>query len=144
MTKQGKGKAKRAVRRERGLGLNLEAAGNKPGALDAEGVPGVRYARLNADGTPQPGSEQLLPDPRAEHADVLAAGQQVAVVWRSVDGARSSARAWLSSDGGRSFREQLLGEVSGPNDFPRLAHHAGRMVVVWRNAQEVLAYALSF
>ena len=116
----------------------------KPGALDAEGVPGVRYARLNADGTPQPGSEQLLPDPRAEHADVLAAGQQVAVVWRSVDGARSSARAWLSSDGGRSFREQLLGEVSGPNDFPRLAQHAGRMVVVWRNAQEVLAYALSF
>lgn len=113
----------------------------KQGELD---VAAVRYARLNADGTPQPGSERPLPDARAEHADVLAAGQQVAVVWRSVDGARSSAKAWLSSDGGRSFREQLLGEVSGPNDFPRLAQHAGRMVVVWRNPQEVLTYALTF
>ena len=113
----------------------------KQGELD---VAAVRYARLNADGTPQPGSERTVPDARAEHADVLATGQQVVVVWRSVDGARSSVKAWLSTGGGRSFREQLLGEVTGPNDFPRLAQHAGRMVVVWRNAQEVLTYALTF
>lgn len=107
-------------------------------------VAGVRYGRLNADGSPVLDSVRALPDPRAEHADVLAAGEQVAVVWRSTDGARSSIKAWLSADGGRNFREQWLGEVSGPNDFPRLAQHAGRMVVVWRNAQEVLTYALAF
>lgn len=107
-------------------------------------VPGVRYGRLNADGSPVLDSVRVLPDERAEHADVLAAGERVAVVWRSADGARSSIKAWLSADGGRTFREQPLGEVNGPNDFPRLAQHGGQMVVVWRNPQEARIYALTF
>ncbi len=107
-------------------------------------VMGVRYGRLKADGSPVADSVRPLPDARAEHADVLAAGSRVAVVWRSTDGVRTTAKAWLSNDGGQTFRLQVLGEVSGPNDYPRLARHADRMVVVWRNAQEVLTYALAF
>lgn len=107
-------------------------------------VAGVRYGRLHADGSPVLDSVRPLPDERAEHADVLAVGERVAIVWRSADGARSSIKAWLSSDGGHNFREQSLGEVNGPNDFPRLVEHAGQFVVVWRNAQEVLTYVLTF
>ena len=107
-------------------------------------VAGVRYARLNANGSPVLDSARALPDARAEHADVLAVGERVAVVWRSTDGARSSAKAWLSSDGGRNFREQLLGEVNGPNDYPRLLQHAGKFVVVWRNEKEVKVHGIPF
>lgn len=104
----------------------------------------VRYGRLNADGSPVADSVRALPDARAEHADVQAAGRNVAVVWRSSEGERTTAKAWLSNDGGRTFRLQVLGEVSGPNDFPRLARHADRIVAVWRNPQEVPVYALAF
>ena len=107
-------------------------------------VAAVRYARLNADGSPVLDSVRALPDDRAEHADVQAAGPRVAVVWRSSDGARTTVKAWLSTDGGRSFAQQVLGEVTGPNDFPRLVQHAGRMVAVWRTATENHVYELSF
>ena len=107
-------------------------------------VAAVRYARLNADGSPVLDSVRALPDDRAEHADVQAAGPRVAVVWRSSDGSRTTVKAWLSTDGGRSFAQQVLGEVTGPNDFPRLVQHAGRMVAVWRTATEDHVYELSF
>lgn len=109
-----------------------------------EDVAAVRYARLDADGSPRAPSVQVLPDEAAEHADVLADGLRVAVVWRSVAGARSTLRAWLSADGGRTFTLRELAQLSGDNDHPRLAQHAGRMVVVWRNPQEVQVHELHF
>jgi hypothetical protein len=110
----------------------------------AEDVAAVRYARLNADGSPVPDSVRALPDAQAEHADVAAAGQRVAVVWRSVDGMHSTLKAWLSHDGGQTFRLQVLGGVSGDNDHPRLVQQGERMLVVWRNAKEVPVYELKF
>lgn len=107
-------------------------------------VAAVRYAQLNPDGSPRPETVRALPDEGAEHADVLAAGARVALVWRSVDGPRSRLLAWLSTDSGQTFRLAVLGQVSGDNDQPRLARSGERMVVVWRNAKEVQVHELHF
>lgn len=107
-------------------------------------VAGVRYARLKPDGSPRLDTVRRLPDERAEHADVMANGQRVAVVWRSIDGMSSTLKAWLSTDGGQSFRLQTLGQINGDNDFPRLVQHGPRMTVVWRNATEVQIHDLEF
>ncbi|MDO8450442.1 MAG: hypothetical protein Q7T10_16725 [Rhodoferax sp.] len=110
----------------------------------AEDVAAVRYARLRPDGNPQLDTVRMLPDERAEHADVLAWGDRVAVVWRSVDGAHSTLKAWLSTDSGQTFRLAVLGSVMGDNDHPRLAQQGGRMVAVWRNAKEVQVHEIRF
>jgi hypothetical protein len=104
----------------------------------------VRYARLNPQGEPLPDTVRVLPDARAEHADVLADGQNVAVVWRSSEGAVTSLKAWLSTDGGQSFTLKILGQATGYNDHPRLAQSGARMVVVWRNTQETQVHGLRF
>ena len=108
------------------------------------GQPGVRYARLQADGAPLADSVQRIADDRAEHASVIAHGERVAVVWRSSEGMRTSLKAWLSRDGGRRFTEQLLAQVEGENDYPRLVQQGSRMAVLWRTAQEVQVHALAF
>ena len=110
----------------------------------AEDVAAVRYARLHADGRPRLETVRALPDEAAEHADVAAHGRQVAVVWRSVEGAHSVLRAWLSNDGGESFRLVELARASGDNDQPRLAQQGARLVVVWRTLQEVQIHELRF
>ena len=110
----------------------------------ADDVAAVRYARLKPDGSPVLASVRPLPDDRAEHADVLASGERVALVWRSVDGARSTLKAWLSTDGGQTFKLQVLGSVTGDNDHPRLAQSGERMVAVWRNAKEVQVHDIKF
>ena len=104
----------------------------------------VRYARLRADGSPLLESVRALPDERAEHADVLVSGSQVAVVWRSVNNSQSTLYAWLSKDGGKSFQLRTLSKVQGDNDHPRLAQSGERMVAVWRNANEVQVHELKF
>ena len=104
----------------------------------------VRYARLRADGSPLLESVRALPDERAEHADVLVSGSQVAVVWRSVNNTQSTLYAWLSKDGGKSFQLRTLSKVQGDNDHPRLAQSGERMVAVWRNANEVQVHELKF
>jgi hypothetical protein len=109
-----------------------------------DNVAGVRYGRLNADGSPQPDTVRLLPDERAEHADVMAVGPRVAVVWRSIDGMTSTLKAWLSTDGGQTFNVRTLGQVKGDNDFPRLVQQGPRMAVVWRNATEVQVHDIQF
>lgn len=109
-----------------------------------EKVSGVRYARLQPDGAPRADTVRLLPDERAEHADVAAQGRQVAVVWRSTDGMTSTLKAWLSQDGGRTFQLRTLDSVQGENDFPRLVQKGPRMVVVWRNAEEVKVHDIRF
>lgn len=110
----------------------------------AEDVAAVRYARLRPDGSPLPDTVRVLPDERAEHADVLASGPHVALVWRSVDGARSTLKAWLSTDSGQTFRLAVLGSVTGDNDHPRLAQRGEHMVAVWRNAKEVQVHEIRF
>ena len=106
--------------------------------------PGVRYARLKADGSPDEATVRRLPDDRAEHASVVADGKRVAVVWRSSDGMVSTLKAWMSTDGGQTFTERKLGQVHGENDFARPVQHGARMAVVWRNPKEVQVYELKF
>jgi hypothetical protein len=107
-------------------------------------VGAVRYARLSASGAPLPDSLVKLPDPRAEHADVMSYKERVAVVWRSSEGNKTSLKAWLSGDGGKTFELKNLGDTLGYNDHPRLAQHGSRMVVVWRLPEEIKTYEISF
>lgn len=109
-----------------------------------EDVAAVRYARLQVDGSPRLDTVRALPDEGSEHADVLASGDRVAVVWRSVDGAQSTLKAWLSTDSGQSFRLVTLASVTGDNDQPRLAQQGERMVAVWRNTKEVQVHEIRF
>jgi hypothetical protein len=111
---------------------------------DGEDVAAVRYARLNADGHPRLETVRVVPDDMAEHGDVVAAGMRVAVVWRSVQGARSVLKAWLSRDGGQTFEVRKLAHIDGDNDQPRLVQHGERMVVVWRSLKEAQVHELDF
>jgi hypothetical protein len=111
---------------------------------DGGAASGVRYARLNANGSPDAQTVRRLPDDRAEHASVMAHGQRVAVVWRSSDGMVSTLKAWLSTDGGQTFTERKLAQVHGDNDFARPVQLGARMAVMWRNPKEVQVYELVF
>lgn len=103
---------------------------------DRAGAAGVRYGRLGADGKPE-GEPRLLPDDAAEHADVISAGRQVAVVWRSFDGQATRLRAWLSRDDGQHFELKELGRSTADNDHPRLARRGDRLFAIWRTEQGV-------
>ena len=111
---------------------------------DGDAASGVRYAHLRADGSPDAQTVRRLPDDRAEHADVMAQGPRVAIVWRSSDGMQTTLRAWLSSDGGKTFAERTLAQVQGDNDFARPVQYGARMAVVWRNPMEVQVHELNF
>ena len=95
-------------------------------------VAAVRYAQLGEDGKPVADSVRALPDAQAEHADVAALGDKVAVVWRSFLGKETSLKAWVSLDGGKTFATRLLATASGNNDQPRLVSNGQQLVVVWR------------
>lgn len=96
----------------------------------------VRYGRLAADGAPQ-GEARELPDPRAEHADVVALGAQVVVAWRSYDGAQTQLRAWVSADEGAHFSLRELAASVDENDHPRLLVTNEGIRVLWRTAKEI-------
>lgn len=96
----------------------------------------VRYGLLASDGRPH-GETRELPDERAEHADVLAEGRQVAIVWRSFDGQRTHLRAWLSDDGGTAFSLRELATADEENDHPRLLATPAGIRALWRTAKEI-------
>ena len=102
---------------------------------DRAGRPAVRYGLLAADGRPV-GDVLELPDAAAEHADVIAHGRRVAVVWRAFDGEASVMKAWVSDDDGRQFRTRVLARSAEDSDHPRLAGRDGEAVVVWRTRKE--------
>ena len=108
------------------------------------GEAAVRYGRLDAQGRPQ-GAVQALPDAAAEHADVIAAGADLAIVWRSFDGATQTQRlrAWLSQDEGRSFQLRELGATSQNNDHPRLLRHGQRLFALWRTQEHTHVFTLN-
>jgi hypothetical protein len=106
-----------------------------------DGQAAVRYGRLDARGLAT-ADVRALPDSRAEHADVAAAGDRVAIVWRSFDGQSTRLRAWLSADGGKTFRIQELGATDGENDQPHLVRSGHAIYNVWRTALGVKVDAL--
>lgn len=102
---------------------------------DRAGRAAVRYGLLTPDGTPA-GEPIELPDATAEHADVVADGQRVAVVWRMFDGEASVLKAWVSDDDGRRFLTQVLARTTEDSDHPRLAAQSGQASVLWRTRKE--------
>ncbi len=107
-------------------------------------VAAVRYARLTDDGQPIAGTVRALPDPQAEHADVVAIGDKLAIVWRSFQGHETSLKAWLSIDGGKTFEQRLLATAPGNNDHPRLIANDTHMVVVWRTQEKTEIHEITF
>jgi hypothetical protein len=107
-------------------------------------VAAVRYARLAADGQPIANTVRPLPDAQAEHADVAAMGEKVAIVWRSFQGKETSLKVWLSKDGGKTFETRLLATAHGNNDQPHLVANDSRMVVVWRTEEKAQIHEITF
>jgi hypothetical protein len=121
-----------------GPGLALAADGGYHAVWFGEraGHTAVRYGRLSAAGVPV--SEPVeLPDVGAEHADIAAAGHDVAIVWRSYDGNQTHLKAWLSNDDGAHFKLRELVAVTGLNDQPHLVRTAQQALVVWRTEGEI-------
>lgn len=102
----------------------------------------VRYGRLSPVGSPE-GEARELPDPRAEHADVVASGRQVAIAWRSYDGTQTRLRAWVSADDGAHFALRELATSSDENDHPRMLATPAGIRVLWRTAREIHVLPIS-
>lgn len=107
------------------------------------GVPSVRYARLNAQGSPMDQTLRSLPDEAAEHADVMSVGSSVAIVWRSFANGVTTLHLWQSKDGGVSFQRSVLGESTRFNDHPRLAQSGNKMAVVWRTQERIEVHEIT-
>ncbi|MES2163742.1 MAG: sialidase family protein [Pseudomonadota bacterium] len=100
-----------------------------------DGLAQVRYGRLDRSGAPL-GAAQALPDSQAEHADILASGARLAIVWRSYDGSATHLRAWLSDDDGRHFTLRELASSGADNGYPQLLQKNGRLFVIWNTTEE--------
>lgn len=103
---------------------------------DRSGKMSVRYGRLTEDGIPA-GIVREIPDPHAEHADVVASDHRVAIVWRSFDGVKTWLRAWVSNDDGVHFQLRDLGSTSLANDQPRLLTAKGQLFALWRTQEGI-------
>lgn len=118
-----------------GPSLSIDGRGRRHAVWFNEGK--VYYGRLQDRG------EHLVVEGqreiggvRAEHADVLAVGAQVAIVWKEFDGERMQLHALLSVDEGKTFAQRPLAFTQGMSDQPRLLVHEGRLFTFWRTAQE--------
>lgn len=100
-----------------------------------EGEGRVWYGRLRSgsvEGQRTVGSEQ------ASHADLAAAGQRVALVWKEFDGEQVQLRAEISGDGGHSFKRLNLAATRGASDQPRLLQRGAELFAFWRSEPEGL------
>lgn len=108
------------------------------------GVAQVRYGKLDQAGHPV-GEVRALPDSKAEHADVLADGSKLAIVWRSFDGEAMNLYAWVSGDDGQHFVLRQLARSTGESDYPRLLSKGkqdGRLFVIWNTTGKLYVEAL--
>jgi len=120
-----------------GPGLARASGGNYHAVWFGEkaGLQGVRYGLLDRDGKPI-GMARMVPDERAEHADIVSSGKRLVIVWRSFDGTQTSLKAWVSQDGGKHFALSTLKTSAFENDHPRLIERAGKIAVVWQTEKE--------
>ncbi|CAN5902422.1 sialidase family protein [soil metagenome] len=131
-----------------GPGLSMAASGGYHAVWFGvrDNLAKVRYGRLDQQGKPS-GSVQTLPDERAEHADILSAGSQLAIVWRSYDGSNMHLKAWVSDDDGQHFRLQQLAHTEGDSDYPRLLKKTNQdgkeqLFVIWNTTRKRYVEAL--
>jgi hypothetical protein len=106
-------------------------------------VGAARYVRLSPMGEPLAHTLRQLPDPHAEHADVVAEGPLVSIVWRSYADGKTSLKSWRSTDGGESFHLQVLGQAPGYNDHPRTAQSGHTMAIVWNTPERIHVYEVT-
>jgi hypothetical protein len=104
-----------------------------------EGNGRVFYAQL---GESAPASVRPLP-PGAQHADIAAAGDTLAIAWKRFDGERTRIETWLSRDAGRTFSDgpALISDVE--SDQPRVVSDGRRLTLVWRDANALHVRALT-
>jgi hypothetical protein len=98
-----------------------------------DGIGRVFYGRLmtgEIDGQRFVGGEQ------AAHADIIASGRHVAILWKEFDGERTQLRAELSVDGGNSFKPLALGTADGASDHPRAIRRGKDLFAYWRTERE--------
>lgn len=101
----------------------------------------VRYGRLDKNGAPVTESV-ALPDERAEHADIVSAGKNVVIVWRSYDGTATNVGAWISADDGLSFTRKQLSRTTLDNDYPILLRKGAKIFVVWHSTGKIYVESL--
>jgi hypothetical protein len=94
---------------------------------------GVFYGLLDGGG-----AGQRFGGPAAEHADVVATGDTVAVVWREFDGEKTRLRGRISADGGGRWREVELAATEGASDHPRALTFGGLCYVLWHTREQPL------
>lgn len=97
---------------------------------------GVFYASAPAGG--ELGLPVKLGSALAQHADVVAAGKEVALAWKQFDGKSTAILGKISHDGGRSWRELELARTERDSDQPHLLAAPGGIVLVWRTQTEGL------
>lgn len=115
-----------------GPALTTSAAGGYHAVWfgDRAGVAQVRYGKLDQAGNPV-GTVQVLPDAKAEHADILSNGSKLAIVWRSYDGTKMNLKAWISDDDGQHFKLREIASSKFESDYPRLLSKGGKIFVIW-------------
>ncbi|WP_174524506.1 exo-alpha-sialidase [Thauera butanivorans] len=126
-----------------GPGLAVGADGTRHAVWFSErdGEGRVFYGRLRSGAVE---GQRPLGGEGAAHADVAAAGDRVAVVWKEFDGERTRLRAEIVEDGGRRFHALELAASAGATDQPRLLTRNGDFFAFWHTEAEGLrGYALN-
>ncbi len=84
------------------------------------------------------GNGQLmrLGGPQAEHAEVGASGQRVAVVWKEFDGKSTGIHAQVSPDGGASWSKHTVATTQGGSDHPHIMRRGAELWLLWRTADD--------
>ncbi|MDP3669251.1 MAG: sialidase family protein [Telluria sp.] len=95
---------------------------------------GVFYAATGQDAAP--GVPVSLGSAQAAHAEVMAEGKAVAIVWKQFDGKSTAILARYSDDGGLAWKQGALASTQGNSDHPHLLASASGMILVWRTQNE--------
>ena len=74
--------------------------------------------------------------PQAEHDEVGASGQRVAVVWKEFDGKSTGIHAQVSPDGGASWSKHTVATTQGGSDHPHIMRRGAELWLLWRTADD--------
>lgn len=121
-----------------GPSLAVDAAGRMHAVWFSQGVngAGVFYGRLEDGGV---SGQRRVGGDTAEHADLAAIGNRLAIAWKAFDGERSRLHAMTSGDAGASWRSVELAATAGPSAQPRLLVRQDRFYVFWHTRGEPLS-----
>ncbi len=106
----------------------------------------VFYGRLanqanQANAAPE--GQRALPDPRAEHASIVAKDKKVWIAWNSFDGKTNTIAAMRSDDGGNTWQKHAtVASARGNVDQPRLLLQGDGALLVWHTEQGMIVKAM--